>query len=327
MTFTQLKLIPPAACPRPATAGVRLKASVRFGVPPLGGEARGYALTEEDSASGRLKAELHAIRNSTDSFNRTLAAGEKNAAFTMVEIALCLGVIAFALVASIGVLPTGLRVQRDNREDTIINQEGLLWVEAIRSGSRGLDYLTNYVDTITISNNLGNVKVYTSPAFQSSVPPALFGGLLTNGQRIVGLLTTYKYPPFAEKPPTNTVIARVRAITGSAVEKSLSARDMAFAYQLVSEVVPLHTHPIEYTNYVAAPPDEVQTRSNLWVLARNQAPNSYELRLTLQGPLIPKGKSYDVFGTPKTFRTLISGSLTAVGDDNFFVQPLTYVQP
>src|SRR5207248_5470931 len=153
------------------------------------------------------------------------------------------------------------------------------------------------------------------------------GGLLTNGQRIVGLLNTYKYPPFADKPPTNTVIARVRAITGSAVEKSLSAREMAFAYQLISEVVPLHTHPPEYTNYAAAPPDEVQTRSNLWVLARNQAPNSYELRLTLQGPLIPKGKGYDVLGTPKTFRTLISGRLIPGGDDNFFVQPFTYVQP
>ena len=62
---------------------------------------------------------------------RPAARGRKNAAFTMVEIALCLGVIAFALVAIIGVLPTGLRVQRDNREDTIINQEGLLWVDAI----------------------------------------------------------------------------------------------------------------------------------------------------------------------------------------------------
>src|SRR5437879_8137140 len=74
------------------------------------------------------------------------------AAFTMVEIAISLGVIAIALVAILGVLPTGVRVQRDNREDTILNQEGMFWVEAIRSGSRGLDYLTNYVDLITISN-------------------------------------------------------------------------------------------------------------------------------------------------------------------------------
>src|SRR5258705_13211984 len=85
------------------------------------------------------------------------------AAFTMVEIAISLGVIAIALVAILGVLPTGVRVQRDNREDTILNQEGMFWIEAIRSGSRGLDYLTNYVDMITISNTIGGTA-FPSPA-------------------------------------------------------------------------------------------------------------------------------------------------------------------
>src|SRR5438093_752347 len=86
------------------------------------------------------------------------------AAFTMVEIAISLGVIAIALVAILGVLPTGVRVQRDNREDTILNQEGVFWLEAIRSGSKGLDYLTNFVDLITISNTVG-VTAFPSPAF------------------------------------------------------------------------------------------------------------------------------------------------------------------
>src|SRR6266536_2863394 len=138
------------------------------------------------------------------------------AAFTMVEIALCLGVIAIALVAIIGVLPTGVRVQRDNREDTIINQEGLFLLEAIRSGSRGLDYLTNYFDTITTSNVLG-VTVYTTPQLQRTVPAgAVFGGLITNGQQIVSLLTRPKYDLNGKF--TNHVAARVRAITGSALE-------------------------------------------------------------------------------------------------------------
>src|SRR5947208_3846568 len=93
--------------------------------------------------------------NKHESWTKARASRAGQAAFTMVEIALCLGVIAIALVAIIGVLPTGVRVQRDNREDTIINQEGLFLLEAIRSGSRGLDYLTNYFDTITTSNILG----------------------------------------------------------------------------------------------------------------------------------------------------------------------------
>ena len=59
--------------------------------------------------------------------------------FTLVEIAISLAVIAFALVAIIGVLPTGMQVQRDNREETIINQEATYFATAIRNGARGLD--------------------------------------------------------------------------------------------------------------------------------------------------------------------------------------------
>src|SRR5687767_4925350 len=44
--------------------------------------------------------------------------------FTMVEIAICLAVIGFALVAILGVLPLGIQVQTDNRQDTIIAHDG-----------------------------------------------------------------------------------------------------------------------------------------------------------------------------------------------------------
>jgi type II secretory pathway pseudopilin PulG len=69
--------------------------------------------------------------------------------FTLVEIALCLAIIGFGLVAIIGVLPAGLNVQKENRDETIINHEASMWVEAIRNGARGLDDLTNYVIAIT----------------------------------------------------------------------------------------------------------------------------------------------------------------------------------
>ena len=247
----------------------------------------------------------------------------RNAAFTMVEIALCLGVIAFALVAIIGVLPTGVRVQRDNREDTIINQEGLLLLEAIRSGSQGLDYLTNYFDTITISNSAPAVAVFASPEARKNIPGA---GLLTNGYQIVSLLTLPKYNQ--NRTFTNHVFARVRAITGSAVEKSQSARDIAFAYQVVSEVVPLSVHPPDTTNYLASPlsPEQILTRSNLWRVARHEGINFFELRLTLQGPVIPKGTNYDVLGTPKTFRTLIAGSIPTRPGNATLVWPSTFLQ-
>src|ERR1051325_5972829 len=72
-----------------------------------------------------------------------------NRGFTMIEIALCLAIIGFALVAIIAVLPTGLNVQRDNREETIINQDAVVWVNSIHNGAQGYNDLTNYVICIT----------------------------------------------------------------------------------------------------------------------------------------------------------------------------------
>ena len=50
-------------------------------------------------------------------------ARRREPAFTMIEIALSLAIIGFALVAIIGALPKGMNVQRENREETIINQD------------------------------------------------------------------------------------------------------------------------------------------------------------------------------------------------------------
>ena len=47
----------------------------------------------------------------------------------MVEIAICLAVIGIALVSIIGVLPIGMNTQRDNREETIINQDATVFME------------------------------------------------------------------------------------------------------------------------------------------------------------------------------------------------------
>ena len=78
------------------------------------------------------------------------------AGFTMVEIAICLAIIGIALVAIIGVLPAGLNVQKDNREETLIDQDATVFIENIRNGARGLDDLTNYVLAITNSWTLYN---------------------------------------------------------------------------------------------------------------------------------------------------------------------------
>src|ERR1041385_6082995 len=117
--------------------------------------------------------------------------------FTMIEIALCLAIIGFALVAIIGVLPTGLNVQKDNREDTIINQDAVVWMNTIRNGARGYDDLTNYVLAITnywttygpTTNQITTgVDSYTrTSSVVTSVALSADAMVLTNRSRIIGL--------------------------------------------------------------------------------------------------------------------------------------------
>ena len=49
----------------------------------------------------------------------------------MVEVAISLAIIGIALLGIIGVLPLGMNAQRDNREDTVINQDATVFTEAI----------------------------------------------------------------------------------------------------------------------------------------------------------------------------------------------------
>src|SRR6187551_56969 len=104
----------------------------------------------------------------------------RNSAFTLVEIALSLAIIGFALVAIIGVLPFGLNVQKENREETIIVQEATYLLDAIRNGARGLDDLTNYVESIT------NVAMLYTVVNGVNIPqpPAVTNGYTYTGASI-----------------------------------------------------------------------------------------------------------------------------------------------
>jgi len=149
-------------------------------------------------------------------------------AFTLVEIAIALGVIGFALVAIIGILPTGLQIQRDNRAETIINQDGTFWIEAIRNGARGLDELVNHVESISLITSNYSVN---PPTVSSSNYFKLNAGY-TTGSNIIGLLTAPAY--FRD----TVALAVVTAISGGAAEKSSSAadRELAFRYQMTVQV-------------------------------------------------------------------------------------------
>ena len=242
----------------------------------------------------------------------------KRAAFTLIEIAISLAIIGFALVAIIGVLPLGLEVQRDNREETVITHDAGLWMDALRNGARGYDDLTNYVDEI---------RNYWAYYESTNAPPTRTGtdvydrtkgstyGVnlpdfrLDTGGRIVGLLSMPKLMPNNITVPfiSNHIVAFVRSVNGPAVEKAPQAdagvQELTFSYRLVPTVVRSPSYD-QLTPY-----------------AKNLEGNLSELRLFFRWPLLPNGEAG---AARQSYRSLVGGRMIItndVGQNLFFFQP------
>lgn len=249
----------------------------------------------------------------------------RQSGFTMIEIAICLAIIGFALVAIIGVLPSGLDVQKNNREETIIDQDAQIWMDAIRNGAQGYDYLTNYVTNITVtvynyqisrnSTNFLNKKVFVYTPTSSN--PSGFP--LTTGARIVGLLSTPQITDISGRGfASNSIVAQVRAISGSAAEKfpqdNQTVLDESFGYRLIAENA---STPMNWST------NTVDQR----MAAAFQA-NLRQVRLLFRWPLLPNGNA----GTGRqTFRADVGGTVQAVSSAPpkptlYFFQPSSYVQ-
>ncbi len=230
----------------------------------------------------------------------------------MVEIAISLAVIGIALVAIIGVLPIGMNTQRDNREETIINQDATVFIEAIRGGARGLDDLTNYVYAIT---NFGGQ--YKNGVLTLSPPPigyANYPSFLTNGANIVGLLSMPEftdpnnYDAPIENPSSfnfynsNHIVAYVRSISGPAVEKPPQPNDSiiredSFGYRVLCVNAPVATD----TNISTLP-----TNNPVYIYNQQLTANLHELRLTFLWPQQPNG---NLGPGRQTFRTMVAGQI------------------
>jgi type II secretory pathway pseudopilin PulG len=210
-----------------------------------------------------------------------LSEGRAGAAFTLIEIAICLGIIGFALVAIIGILPAGLQVQRDNKEDTIINQEGTYLMETIRNGAEGVFEFLDRTDGIIIEEiGTGNViTAVTNRAFAPTARPSF-----SAPREVVGLLST---PSDYDTNVARQVRAFIYAGSGSAVEQG---SQVAFRYQVT-------IRNFAFTNASLAQPVEVRDE-----LAKQLR----EVRLEFRWPLLPHG---GVGNGRQIFRTLISGRL------------------
>ena len=232
--------------------------------------------------------------------------------FTMIEIALSLAVIGFALVAILGILPIGMGLQKQNREETVVNQDASIFLDAIRNGAQGLDDLTNYVIAITntVYNASSGALLNTYGYTTTSLPLPL-----NTGYRIVGLLST---PMFTGPNNSNRVVAYIRSMSGPASEKfpqkNSSMRDLAFSYRLMPQVSPIHTPAVD--------PD---LQANL-----------HELRLTFRWPLVDQTRGR-VGPIQQSFRTMVGGTLQPTNEFTpnylsdpartlYFFQPRTYAK-
>jgi prepilin-type N-terminal cleavage/methylation domain-containing protein len=248
------------------------------------------------------------------------------AAFTMMEIAICLAIIGIALLGIIRVLPIGMNVQKDNRESTVINQDATIFIEAIRNGERGSDDLTNYVYGITnywaqFNANGALISSGTSGYdYYGSFPtPPLFP--INKGSRIVGLLSTPKYLALDDQTPVNNLanggysnhfVAYVHSLSGPAVEKPPQDNDLlrgdSFSYRIICENTALETD----TNMLNMP------------FNKQLAANLRELRLTFLWPQQPNGA---LGAGRQTYRTLADGQITQTNDNSitlYFFQPQSF---
>ena len=252
----------------------------------------------------------------------TSHASRRLAAFTMIEIALCLAIVSFALLVIIGVLPRGMHTQRDTREETIISQDASMLLEAIRNGSRGLDDLTNNVYAIT-----NHFTVYDSrgqpqaPAQGTDAGFTYTSGynnvLLTNGLSIIGLLSTPEFVVIGTNQPlanpfanggrgyvSNHIYAYVRSFSGLAAEKPPQNNQImqadTFSYRIVCVNAPMAAD----TNSLSS----LNKNPSYSAYSYQLAGNLRELRLLFQWPLLPNA-SLPARPARQTFRASVGGQI------------------
>ena len=235
------------------------------------------------------------------------------AGFTMVEVALSIAIIAFAMIAILGVLPTGLEVQKNNREDTVINEDGTYFLELLQNGSEGDADLEHYVQFIEIRRG-GQRQRFS--AGNSDLP--------WNTRTIVGLLSTPRR--FENDAVASEVFADVYAISGVLSEKSAilrgneAARQTAFEYRLKVDIHPYRSYASQSLNLLNR---MGQTEAGQRELNRLRALSDslYVLRLTFRWPILPDGS---VGNEKRTFSTLVAGDLERRDGNLFFFEPSSF---
>ena len=248
-------------------------------------------------------------------------------AFTMIEIAISIAIIAVGLIAIAGVLPAGLNVQRDNREDTIIQEDGAYLLEAICAGGIGFHEITNHVLSVTVSNNFSGNLI--SDTRDDLLPDDW------TPTRVLGLMTTPKMWPMGhpnyQQNSTNTVLAVVKAFTGSAIEQSGGQDEFAFRYLADISVTPYKSP------YTYIPPSGPTLGEELLNIGTIDAVNEFNRNIHLERNLWlvsvkimwplrgVAGGNVQVGGREQTFSRVVAGKIERAGRRPwYFLTPETF---
>jgi type II secretory pathway pseudopilin PulG len=265
-------------------------------------------------------------------------------AFTMIEIAICLAIIGFALIAVILALPFGLNAQRDNRQGTVVGQDATALIEFIRNGALGVDDLTNHVYAIVnLSTNsapgpsgyynpvlapLMHVSLGTFEANFPDVPTNRWYPVLTSATNIIGLLSTPELVDTAYHATNNLysggwsnhIVAYVRSLSGLVADQApqdnptIVGNTFAYRIYLANAAVSVDT------NVFSPVPAPTSPLYPAYVNSQNLNGSLHEMRLTFRWPVLPNGAVANQGSSPLTFRASLAGTL---GTNGVFVEPFT----
>ena len=184
--------------------------------------------------------------------------------------------------------------------------------------SRGMDFLTNYVDGITITFGTNTPAAFTNLDFVT--PPSG----MSPGNMILGLLSTPAYvvpnilnlytPGYIVG--TNFVRAWVRGLNGSAMTQGGSNSIVAFRYVMDVRITPFVSLP---TNALSDPTWTTRV-AELQYLGQNL----YEANLTFHWPVLANGQPGP---NSQVFRTTIASHMLSYnpsGRAYYYFQPHVY---
>ncbi|MEC8928858.1 MAG: prepilin-type N-terminal cleavage/methylation domain-containing protein [Verrucomicrobiota bacterium] len=106
------------------------------------------------------------------------------AGYSLIEVSIAIAIVAVGMIAIFGILPAGLNVQRDNRQETVIKYEALYWMEALRSGGAALPVM-NRVDWIEVKRLTGTYTAdYTMMGPEADWKDSMHRGPVTNTNQL-----------------------------------------------------------------------------------------------------------------------------------------------